>query len=121
MIICPKTGLFACGYGCCSKVNKNIPYSPNIGIACGNKPCNAQKMPYGNWGQSIQTYQTYNPVTTLDNENIVATGNIFDLPTAYGKFMPYTPQQWGTGKKQKLESLNWRMVRARELGPGSLV
>ena len=121
MIICPKTGLVACGYGCCGGNSSNTRYWPTVGIQCGTGVCNAKLMPYQNWGQSIQSYQTYKPVTVLNNENIVTSGDIFNLPASHGKFMPYTERQWALGEKDKLESLNWRMVRGKDLAPGTIV
>lgn len=120
-ILCPITGTKGCKQGCCSSYQQQkYDVSPNIGISCGPRGSCNQKRIYTNlWGQSLQNYQTAYPPLTIGDENITAFGDIHKLPTAYGGFLAYTPEQWRSNGREKLESGNWRWVYGRSLQPGS--
>jgi C1A family cysteine protease len=114
MSYCPISKRQNCNLGCCNGQYVNYYYTPKIGMACPNaQSCNQPTMNRGLWSQSIQSYGNLYPPFGSDNK--IYTGDIFNLPTAYGAFLPYTPQEWETGQRQKLESAEWRWNYGRYL------
>jgi hypothetical protein len=123
MVHCPITGRRNCRMGCCEGQYKPYFYdNAKMGLSCGpSGSCNQKDMQPWLWGQSVQSYQTAYPVTTIGYENKVCGGSLSTMPTAYGAFMIYDHNDWERGKRSKLESANWRWVNGRNLGPGTLV